>query len=125
MPLRAYRRAYGLMLDCLLAAGAPVVVGTVPSLDWRPSDPLYARANAISSIIAEEAAARAIPIADIWNATRDRPDLVSDDGMHPNDDGHLVIADAYWERIASAVHAGSHETSACPYSPGDLAKLLR
>jgi lysophospholipase L1-like esterase len=125
MPLTTYRRAYGLMLDCLLASGAPVVVGTVPSLNWKRSDPLYSRANAISSSIAGEAAARGIPVADIWNATRDRPDLVSADGMHPNDEGHLAIADVYWQRIASAVHTGPHEAGHCPYATADLSTLLR
>ena len=120
-----YRRGYGLLLDCLLASGAPVVAGTVPSLAWKTSDPLYWRAVGVSWIIAAEATARGIPVADIWNATRERPDLVSADGMHPGDAGHRVIAETYAEAIARAEASPPRPTAACPYTRDTVAALLR
>jgi hypothetical protein len=97
--LDAYRSAYGLMLDCLQASGAAVVVGTVPWLYWPRSSPVYARADELSEIIRQEAAKRQIPVADLWRATKDRGEYISSDGMHPNDDGHQLIADLYWRQI--------------------------
>ena len=124
MPLATYQHAYGLMLDCLEATGAALIVGTVPSLNWTSSDALYARADAISSIIAHEAGSRGIPVADIWSATRDRPDLVSDDHMHPNDGGHRVIADLYWQHIVSMLPPTPRTPSTCPYAVSDLARVV-
>ncbi len=126
MPPPVYRRAYGEMLDCLLATGARVVVGTVPSLAWTPWDPLYWRAVGISWIIADQATARGIPVADVWNATRDRDVLVSDDHMHPGDWGHQVIADVYRPAIRSALaEPPAGRPPACPYSPLEVSALLR
>ncbi len=98
-PLDAYRSAYGLMLDCLQASGAAVVVGTVPWLYWPRSNPAYARADTLSEIIRQEAAKRQIPVADLWRATKDRAEYISPDGMHPSDAGHQLIADLYWQQI--------------------------
>ena len=126
LPPPVYQHAYGVMLDCLLATGARVVVGTVPSLSWTPWDPLYWRAVGISWIIADQAAARGVPVADIWNATRDRPVLVSPDRMHPGDWGHQVIADVYWPAIRWALADPPSVTpTACPYSPAQVAAILR
>lgn len=125
LPLTAYRTAYGLMLDCLQQSGAAVVVGTVPSLNWSPSDPLYTRAADISQAMRAEAGARGIAVADLWAATRDRPDLVSDDGMHPGDAGHQAIADVFWQQIKPllpGLRQGSATT--CRYSIDETRQLL-
>ena len=125
MDLATYRQGYGALLDCLQASGAAIVVGTVPSLNWSPSDPLYERAEEISSAIRGEADARSIPVADIWRATRGRRDLVSADGMHPNDAGHRVLADVYWWSIEPLL-AEMTQTSRgpCPYSTATITRLV-
>lgn len=92
---------YGLMLDCLQGSGATIVVSTVPWLGWDGSDPAYALASERSQIIREEAAARGIPVADLWRSMRGRRDLLSDDGFHPNDAGHRLAADLFWLQISS------------------------
>jgi acyl-CoA thioesterase-1 len=99
--IATFRSVYGLMLDCLQGSGAMVVVGTTPWLHWPSNGPTYARAAAISVVIGEEAAKRGIPVADIWDAMKDRESYVSSDGMHPNDGGHALIADLYRRQIQS------------------------
>ncbi|MDP9237547.1 MAG: Ig-like domain-containing protein [Chloroflexota bacterium] len=96
---REFRIGYGLMLDCLQGTGGTIVVSTVPWLGWDQANPLYAHAAERSTIIREEAASRGIPVADLWNALKDRRDLLSPDQFHPNDAGHQLIADLYWDQI--------------------------
>jgi len=120
-----YRRAYGTLLDCLQRSGASVVVGTVPWLNWPTADAKYARAERFSAIIGEEAAARGIPVADIWRATRGRPDLVASDQLHPNDAGHRIVADLFWQRIEPLLrHPNGRAGGACPASHDDLVQLV-
>lgn len=126
MPMSTYRDAYGLMLDCLQRSGAALVVGTVPSLNWTPSDPMYIRADEISEIVRDEARSRGIAVADLWDATRDRPELVSEDGMHPGDAGHQLVADIFWKQIQPLMkHPGHGSATSCPYSIDDIRQLLR
>ncbi len=99
----AYGVGYGLMLDCLQSTGARVVVGTVPWLAWEPDDKLYKRAEEFSAINRAEAEKRGIPVADIWSLMLDRPELVAEDDFHPNDEGHRIVADAYWQAITVAL----------------------
>ncbi len=114
IPMATFRSVYGLMLDCLQGTGAMVVVGTTPWLHWPRNDPTYARAAAVSEVIGEEAAKRGIPVADIWDAMKDRAAYVSWDGMHPNDGGHELIADLYWRQIKPPVSTPLHvRASAC------------
>ncbi len=101
---RQYGFGYALMLDCLRGTGAAVVVSTVPWLGWEQTDPLYVRAAERSKIIREEAARRGIPVADVWSAMKDRRDLLAPDEFHPNDAGHRVIADLFWEQIEPLLH---------------------
>jgi acyl-CoA thioesterase-1 len=125
MPLATYRVAYGMILDCLQRSAAQIVVGTVPSLNWTPGSLLYARASAMSEIIREEADSRGVGVADLWSVTKDRPDLVSSDGMHPDDAGHRIIADAYWERIQPIIkRPASGVATSCDYSDDDIRRLL-
>lgn len=98
-PMATFRSVYGLILDCLQGTGAVVVVGTAPWLHWARNDLTYARAAAISEVIGEEAAKRGVPLADIWDAMKDREAYISPDGMHPNDSGHELIAGLYWRQI--------------------------
>lgn len=125
MPLSTYRDAYGLMLDCLQRSGAALVVGTVPSLNWAPGNPMYIRADEISDVVRDEARSRGIAVADLWDATRDRPELVSDDGMHPGDAGHQVIANRFWEQIQPLMKQPRHgSATSCDYSIGEIRRLL-
>lgn len=94
-----FRAGYGLMLDCLQGTGARVVVSTVPTLGWDQTNPLYARAEGRSTIIRDEADRRGIPVADVWDAMKDRHDLLSQDAFHPSDAGHRMIADLFWRQI--------------------------
>ena len=79
----------------------------------------------LSALKAQEILAERYNIsADIWSATRDRPDLVSDDHMHPNDRGHRVIADLYWQHITSMLPPTPRTPSACPYAVSDLTRVV-
>jgi hypothetical protein len=97
---RDFATGYGLMLDCLQGTGAAIVVSTVPWLGWAQSDPFYPRAAERSAIIRLEAGSRGIPVADIWSAMEDRPELLSKDAFHPGDAGHQLIANLLWLQIA-------------------------
>ena len=120
-PIATFRSAYGLMLDCLQGSGAVVVVGTTAWLHWPGDDPAYARASAISQVIREEAAKRGIPVADIWDAMKDRPAYISPDGIHPNDVGHEMIADLYWRQIEPQMSVPPHVSAApCSVPPAPL-----
>lgn len=99
----AYGVGYGLMLDCLQSTGARVVVGTAPWLGWSRDDRLYIRSEEFSRINREEAERRGIPVADIWSAMKDRPEILGWDDFHPNDAGHRIIADTYWAAIEVAL----------------------
>lgn len=99
VPMPVFRASYGRLLDCLQATGATVVAGTAPWLNWHGWNVYNGRGDEISRIIREEARARGIPVADIWTAMHERPDVISPDGLHPNDAGHRLIADLYWNEI--------------------------
>jgi len=96
-----FRRYYGALLDEALSLSPEVVVVNIPWLLWDERH--AAKAVAYNQIIQEEAAARGIPVADAWEPLKacGRP-CFSADNVHPNDQGHRLIADA----ISEAWRAG-------------------
>lgn len=113
-----FRETFPAALDCLAGSGAIVVVGTIPWLAWEPGSEMYAKMELFSRIIREEAAKRAIAVADLWTATADRPETISvpgepcfwapgcaGDGFHPGDIGHATIADAYYKALVPLLAA--------------------
>ncbi|MGD0766294.1 MAG: SGNH/GDSL hydrolase family protein [Dehalococcoidia bacterium] len=117
-----FRQIYGSVLDCVAGDDTIIVAGTVPWLGWAPSDPLYARAEQFSGIIAEEAAKRQIAVADLWSAMKLRPELLSTpqdytflgshqgDNFHPGDAGHAVIAHVYDQALAGELVSPPHRS---------------
>ena len=107
-----FRQIYGSILDCVTGDGTIVIAGTVPWLGWAAITPTYERADLFSQIIAQEAAKRQVAVADLWNATKLRLNLISTpqertflgvghgDNLHPNDAGHAVIAKTYEDVLA-------------------------
>jgi GDSL-like Lipase/Acylhydrolase family len=106
-----FRSLYASLLDCVTGGDTIVVAGTVPWLGFAAVTPDYERADALSQIIAEEAAKRQVAVADLWSATKLRLGLISTpqdstflgsghgDNFHPNDAGHAVIAQVYEQAI--------------------------
>jgi hypothetical protein len=88
-----FRRYYGALLDKALSLSPKVVVVNIPWLLWDERH--AAKAVAYNQIIQEEAAARGIPVADAWEPLKacGQP-CFSEDNVHPNDQGHRLIADA-------------------------------
>ncbi|MGD0766295.1 MAG: SGNH/GDSL hydrolase family protein, partial [Dehalococcoidia bacterium] len=115
-----FRQMYASVLDCVAGDDTIIVAGTVPWLGWAPDDPLYARAEQFSRIIAEEAAKRQVAVADLWSAMKLRPELLSTpqdytffgshhgDNFHPGDAGHSVIAQVYDQALAGELANPPH-----------------
>ena len=91
-----FRRLYGALLDKALSLSPEVIVVNIPWLLWDERH--AAKAEAYNQIIQEEAAARGIPVADAWGPLKGcgQP-CFSADNVHPNDEGHRLIADAISE----------------------------
>lgn len=100
---------YADILDQLLATGAEVIPSTLAWLGYPPETFPYDTALYLNGIIRRLAAERDLVVADLWSPTDRRPGLISrpsspsffapfsGDDLHPNDDGHRVMADAFWK----------------------------
>jgi lysophospholipase L1-like esterase len=88
-----FRRLYGALLDKAQSLSSEVVVVNIPFLLWDERH--AAKAEVYNQIIQEEAAARGIPVADAWGPLKacGQP-CFSSDNVHPNDQGHRLLADA-------------------------------
>jgi len=88
--------------------GATVIAGTTAWLNYPAGSRLYSDALRVNEIIRRLCAARGIAIAELWGATVVRGDFISSesdpsfyppfrgDDLHPNDAGHLALADTFW-----------------------------
>jgi lysophospholipase L1-like esterase len=100
---------YRTILDTILRTGADVVPSTLAWLASEPGTFTYDAARYINDVIRDLAGQRGLTVADLWTATDLRQDLISTpndpsfvdpyvgDGLHPNDAGHRVLADAFWQ----------------------------
>ncbi len=104
---------YADILDRLLASGAEVIPSTLTWLGYTPGSFQYNAALKINTIIRSLAADRGLAVADAWARTAGRVELISTpddqsfmepfagDDLHPNDAGHLALADAFWRAYRS------------------------
>ncbi len=111
VPEAQWRQRYGAMLDRIQqdAPGVEIIVGSIPWSNWPEESDRYRKALQYNQWIAEEAQARAIPVADLWSATLGRKDGISTpdqpsmfppyhgDNFHPNDVGHRRIANTFFQ----------------------------
>lgn len=114
-----FESRYATILDRLLLSGADIVPTTLAWLAYQPGTFSYDAALRINETIRKLATARGLVVADLWTATVMRPELLSrpedrsfvepyrGDGLHPNDLGHLVLADAVWEAYRSMRQAST------------------
>jgi acyl-CoA thioesterase-1 len=56
----------------------------------------------VNEQVRAEAAARGLPVADVWAHTGPPYRGLYFDGLHPNDKGYLQWADAVWEAVTAA-----------------------
>lgn len=104
-----FESRYADILDHLLRGGSEVVPSTLAWLGADPDSFAYRASLRINDTIRRLAAARGLDVADLWSLTDRRPELLSTpddvsfvepyrgDDLHPNDAGHHVLADAFWD----------------------------
>lgn len=80
-----------------LRSGLPGVEIVVLAPWWDASEPPAAYADVREAIISAASAAD-VTLVDSGEPLAGMPDLITDDGVHPNDSGHAVLADS----VASA-----------------------
>jgi lysophospholipase L1-like esterase len=95
------------VIDGLTATGATVLTCTLPDsaaimpLPAELIDVARQRMRQASDIIRDQAAARGALCLDIWAMpTAADPDLFGPDRIHPNADGHLLMATAFADLLA-------------------------
>lgn len=119
---------YDSLLYRLQLTGATVIVSTPAWLGYAAESREYRDALRIDSEVRRLAARRGIAVADLWTPTVGRSDLISrpgdpnfippydGDDLHPNDAGHRVLAEAFWDAyradrarraLSDAARAGS------------------
>lgn len=104
-----FEARYADILDRLLRSGADVVPSTLAWLGVEPGSFAYDASLRINDTIRRLADERGLVAADLWSLTERRPELLSrpedvsfvepfvGDNLHPNDAGHRVLADAFWD----------------------------
>jgi hypothetical protein len=88
-----FRYYVGRVLDSALWTADAVVVLNIPWMGWGTA--LVKPAMLYNAIIADEASARGVPVADAWTAMIECGQAcIGADGFHPNAAGHEAIADS-------------------------------
>ncbi len=100
---------YDELLARLQETGATIIAGTLAWLNYAIDSHEYASAMRLNQMIRDLCARRGITVADLWTPTLFRTELISvagqpsviepfdGDYLHPNDAGHAVLADAFWD----------------------------
>jgi lysophospholipase L1-like esterase len=100
---------YELLLGYLQMTGARVIASTLAWLNYPETSREYRQALRLNQSIRDLCARRGIAVADLWTPTVFRAELLSRPGepsaisgqegdlLHPNDAGHAVLADAFWD----------------------------
>jgi lysophospholipase L1-like esterase len=104
--VEAFERDYAAILQQLREEqDSVIVVANVPDLTQLPrfqetpdQDVTIERVRSYNAVIAQQAARFNVPVVDLFSQPV-QPYLVSDDGFHPNDEGHQLIADLFLEQI--------------------------
>ena len=112
----SWQPQYQSLVDDMRSTGARVVVVTMFWAGIQPSHPNYAKYIALNTSIRDVAKRTGVSVADVWSATVNCKDCVSDetddsyfsphyhgDGFHPNDVGHALIAQVVVEAIRQCV----------------------
>lgn len=103
--VRVRRNLRNMMIE-VQSDGIAAIIGTVP-----PFHPDGFRASGIANvpmlnqIIREEAALLGVPVADHERAFGEHPGLQGPDGVHPNDNGYLVMAETWFQEIKNLLAA--------------------
>lgn len=88
-----FRYYVGQVLDNALWTADTVIVVNIPWMNWGTI--LFKAPVSYNAIIADEAAARGVPVVDAWTAMLVcGQTCIGDDGFHPNTRGQVAIADA-------------------------------
>ncbi len=77
----------------------------LPAFRERPRDALRADVQRWNEVIAEAVATHGAVLVDLhggWSELRERPDLISRDGLHPSTRGHQRLADLFWQAMQGA-----------------------
>ena len=103
---------YGALLDSLQASGARVIVGNVAWSGRDPGTTAWEHAQRYNEYIQAEANARGILVADLWGATLNCTECLSNpgepspfdpgfegDNFHPGDYGHQIIANEFLRQV--------------------------
>lgn len=106
--LPLFEGRYERLLDHLEATGAVIIAGTLAWLNYPAESRDFRQAVIVNQLIRDICSRRGIALADLWTPTVFRSELISVPGepsaiepfdgdlLHPNDAGHLVLADAFW-----------------------------
>jgi lysophospholipase L1-like esterase len=104
-----FESRYELLLGYLQLTGARVIAGTLAWLNYPADSREYRQALRLNRSIRDLCARRGITVADLWTPTVFREELLSRPGepsaipdqegdlLHPNDRGHEVLANAFWD----------------------------
>lgn len=98
------RRNLRRMMTEVQSHGIAVIIGTVPPFHpdgFRISG--IANVATLNQIIREEAELLGVPVADHEKAFGDHLGLQGPDGVHPNDNGYVVMAETWFEEIRNLV----------------------
>ncbi|MFQ5791678.1 MAG: SGNH/GDSL hydrolase family protein, partial [Acidobacteriota bacterium] len=102
-PYPKIRRNLADMMRVVLGRDSVVIIGTVPPFHpdgFRISG--IDNVPALNGIIRQEAKKQGVPVADHEKAFGDDPGLQGPDGVHPNDNGYEVMAEAVLEAYEHA-----------------------
>jgi lysophospholipase L1-like esterase len=94
------------MVRTAKARGVRVFLATVPPQragGARHRDRVAAMIPAFNDSIRQIAAREAVTLVDVYNALKDRLDLIGVDDLHPTDQGYDVIASTYFETIKTTL----------------------
>lgn len=90
--------------------GVKIFIANLPDITQFPrfkKDPsnkvTLARVQAFNQIISQKAALYNAQVIDLYSETSD-DNLISSDGLHPNDSGYKRIADLFLQEILPAIH---------------------
>lgn len=103
-----FRRAYGDMLDLLLAQGIPVAVATIYDAVPGLSPGLRTALAPFNDVILREAVQRRLPVLDLRVVCADAGDYASSSPIEPSVQGGKKIAGAIGELVHAQSPAAAH-----------------
>lgn len=98
------------MAEKALASGVVPVLGTLTPDTRYPSKPIAST----NSLLRELAAEKGIPLADLYSATASNWSALTADGLHPNLTGYKVMAQTWFNAIATQEQQGGNASMVLP-----------